>query len=92
MLTASARAVGDLVALPGLRYEAVRDQLALLLADPGAPQEARAAALDALVALNDPRLDRALAKAVRDAGLEGSDLLDKTEKLLRQRKVRLTLP
>jgi HEAT repeat protein len=91
ILTASARAAGNLVALPGVRADDVRDQLASLLADPGAPQEARAAALESLVALHDPRLDGALGQAVRDAGLEGSDLLHKIEKLLRERKVRLTL-
>jgi len=63
-----------------------------LLADPGSPEEARAAALESLLALNDPRLDGALAQAVRDARLEGGDLLRKIEKLLRERKVRLTLP
>ncbi len=92
MLTASARAAGNLVALPGVKGDDVSDQLALLLGDPGAPQEARAAALDSLVALNDPRLDGALAQAVRDAGLEESDLLNHIEKLLRERKVRLTAP
>ena len=91
ILTASARAAGNLVALPGVRADDLRDRLASLLADPGAPQEARVAALDSLVALNDPRLDGALAQAVRDAGLEGSALLDKIEKLLRERKVTLTL-
>ncbi len=68
------------------------EQLASLLADPGSPEEARAAALESLLALNDPRLDGALAQAVRDARLEGGDLLRKIEKLLRERKVRLTLP
>jgi HEAT repeat protein len=92
MLAASARAAGNLVALPGKKADDVGDQLALLLGDPGAPQEARAAALDSLVALNDPRLDDALTQAVRDAGLEESDLLNHIEKLLRERKVRLTLP
>jgi len=42
--------------------------------------------------LNDPRLDGALALAVRDAGLEGSALLNKIEEQLCKRKVRLTLP
>ena len=92
MLTASARAAGNLLAVPGVSAENVRDQLATLLADPGAPQEARAAALDSLTKLDDPRLDGALVQAVRDAGLEGSDLLEKIEKLLRSRKVKLTLP
>ena len=66
--------------------------IASLLADPGAPQQARVAALDSLVALNDPRLEAALIQAVRDAGLEGSDLLNRIEKLLRQRKVRVFPP
>jgi len=58
----------------------------------GAWQPARLAALNSLLALNDPRLDGALALAVRDAGLESSDLLNKIEKQLCKRKVRLTLP
>jgi len=89
MLTASARASRNLVTLPGAKADDLRDQLALLLTDASAPPEARAAALDSLAALNDPRLDHALAQAVRDAGLEGSDLLGRIEKLLRERKVRL---
>jgi HEAT repeat protein len=92
MLTASARAAGNLAGLAAVRADDVRDQLASLLADPQAPQDARAAALDSLVALNDRRLDGALAQAVRDAGLEESDLLNRIEQLLSERKVRLTLP
>jgi HEAT repeat protein len=92
LLTAAARAAGNLAALPGVTADDVRDQLASLLADPGAPQEARFAALDSLVALNDTRLDGALSQAVRDAGLEESELLLKIEKLLRERKIRLTMP
>jgi HEAT repeat protein len=92
LLTASARAAGDLAALPGVTADDVRDQLAALLADAGAPQEARAAALVWLVKLNDARLDAALTQAARDAGLEESDLLNKIEKLLRERKIKLTLP
>lgn len=91
-LAASARAAGNLVALPGVRADDVRDQLAALLADSGAWQPARLAALNSLMGLNDPRLDGALALAVRDAGLEGSDLLRKIEEQLCKRKVRLTLP
>ncbi|MBZ5536609.1 MAG: HEAT repeat domain-containing protein [Acidobacteriia bacterium] len=91
ILTASARAAGNLAALPGMSTEDIRDLLSSLLADSAAPQEARAAALDSLVALDDRRLDGALARAVRDAGLEGSSLLLKIEKLLRERKVKLTL-
>jgi HEAT repeat protein len=91
-LEASARAAGNLVALPGISAGDVRDQLATLLADRGAWQPARLAALNSLLALNDPRLDGALALAVRDAGLESSDLLNKIEEQLCKRKVRLTLP
>lgn len=91
-LAASARAAGNLVALPGISAEDVRDELATLLADRGAWQPARLAALNSLLALNDPRLDGALALAVRDAGLESSALLNKIEEQLRKRKVRLTLP
>jgi hypothetical protein len=75
LLIASARAAGNLAALPGVTADDVRNQLASLLADPGAPSEARAAALDSLVTLKDARLDGALAQAVRDAGLEEGDLL-----------------
>ena len=91
-LAASARAAGNLVALPGVSADDVRDQLATLLADHGAWQPARLAALNSLLALNDPRLDGALALAVRDPGLESSDLLNKTEEQLCKRKVGLTLP
>ncbi len=92
MLAAAARAAGNLATLPGARADDIRDQLAALLSDAGAPQEARGAALDSLLALNDARLDGALAKSVRDAGLEGTDLLYKIEKALRDRKVKLSLP
>jgi HEAT repeats len=91
-LAASARAAGKLVALPGVSAGDVRDQLATLLADRGAWQSARLAALNSLLALNDPRLDGAMALAVRDAGLESGDLLNKIEEQLCKRKVTLTLP
>jgi HEAT repeat protein len=91
-LEASARAAGKLVALPGVNADDIRDRLAALLADRGAAQPARLAALDSLLALNDRRLDGALALAVRDARLESSELLIKIEEQLCQRSVRLTLP
>jgi len=91
-LAASARAAGNLLALPGVSAGDVRDQLATLLADRGAWQPARLAALNSRLALNDPRLDGALALAVRDAGLESGDLLNKIEEQLCKRKVTLTLP
>jgi HEAT repeat protein len=90
-LEASARAAGKLLALPGVSADDVRDRLAALLADRGAWQSARLAALDSLVELNDRRLDGALALAVRDAGLESSELLNKIEEQLCKRSVRLTL-
>ncbi len=90
MLAAGARAAGNLAALRSANAADIRTQLASLLAEPGAPQDARLAALDSLLALNDSRLDGALAQAARDAGLEGSDLLYKIEKSLRDRKIRLT--
>ena len=92
MLAASARAAGTLGALPGAGGAAVRDQLAALLADPAAPEDAREAALGSLQALADPRLDGAVAQAVRDGGLEGSDLLARIEHLLRDRQVKLATP
>lgn len=91
-LEASARAAGNLVALPGISARDVRDDLATLLVDSNAWQAARFAALNSLLALNDPRLDGTLALAVRDAGLEKSDLLNKIEEQLCKRKVALTLP
>ena len=46
--------------------------------------------LEVLVALKDSRLDKVLAAAVREAGLEGSPMLERTEKLLRERKAKLS--
>lgn len=91
-LEASARAAGKLLALPGVSAEDVRDRLAALLADRGASPPARLAALNSLLALNDRRLDGALALAVRDAGLESSELLNEIEEQLCKRSVRLSLP
>ena len=91
-LAASARAAGNLVALPGVNAGDVLDQLATLLTDRSAWQAARLAALNSLLGLNDRRLDGALALAVRDAGLESSALLNKIEEQVCKRKVRLTLP
>src|SRR5262249_2540195 len=85
----SARAAGKLLARAEGKADDLRDQLAALVADADASQELRAAALEALVAVKDPRLDKALATAVRDAGLEGSGLLVRTEQLLRERKVKV---
>ena len=92
MVTASARAAGNLLPLAAENADDLHNQLAALLADSGSPEEARTAALEAMQMLNDPRLDRALAQAVVDARIEGGNLLSKIEASLRERKVRLTLP
>ena len=89
---ASARAAGNLVALPGISAGDLLDQLATLLTDRSAWQAARLAALNSLLGLNDRRLDDALALAVRDAGLESSTLVNKIEEQRWKRKVKLTLP
>src|SRR2546422_7853735 len=73
MVTASARAAGTLLALATVKADDAHDQLASLLADPGSPEEARAAALESLLTLNDPRLDGALAQALRDARLRSEE-------------------
>jgi hypothetical protein len=64
----------------------VRDGLAATLADAHAAPPVREAALQALTALDDRRLADALGAAVRDAGLEGSPLLQAVEERLAARK------
>jgi HEAT repeat protein len=86
---ASARAAQKLLAVPEVKEEALREQLAALLGDADASMALRLAALEALVAVKDGRLDRALRAAVHDAALEGSALLERSERLLRERKVTL---
>jgi hypothetical protein len=86
---ASARAAGKLLAVPGVKADELRDQLAALLADADASQGLRLLALQALLTAKDPRLDKVLQTVVRDAGLEGTELMVRTEWLLRQRKVKL---
>ena len=85
----SARAAGKLLAVPGVKADDLRDQLAALFADPDAGEGLRLAALETLVKVNDPRLDKALRTAVRDAGQEGTSLMARTEQLLAERKVKL---
>jgi HEAT repeat protein len=85
----SARAAGKLLAVPGVKADDLRDQLAALFADPDAGEALRRAALETLVKVNDPRLDKALRAAVRDAGMEGTSLMARTEQLLAERKVKL---
>ena len=89
LVIAAAAAARRLLANPAVQADAIRDQLASLLADASASEQTRRAALDALAALKDPRLDRALLTAVGDAQLERTDLLAQVERLLRERKVRL---
>lgn len=47
VVTAGVRAAGKLLALPAVKADDLRDRLAAILADANAPQESRAAALDA---------------------------------------------
>jgi HEAT repeat protein len=88
---ASARAAGKLLALPKVEADDIRDRLASLLSDSDAAQSARSAALDSLVALNDPRLDHALAAAVTDAGLERTELMARIEQTIKERKKPLAI-
>jgi hypothetical protein len=87
MVAAGARAAGHLMGSPA----DVRDQLAALFGDPAASIDARAAALDSLLALQDPHLNEALRHADRDSVLEQDPeaLLSRVEKLLADRKVRV---
>ena len=89
IVTASARAAAKLLALPGVNDDDLRGKLAALLAEDDAGQASRIAALDALLALRDGRLDAALAKVVRESKLENTELLQRVEKLLRKREVKL---
>jgi hypothetical protein len=86
------RAAAKLLGQADVKADDLHDRLADLLADADAAPQLRSAALDALVALQDPRLNGALALAVRDAGLEGNvySLLARIEKLLGERKVNLS--
>lgn len=89
IVVAGAAAARRLLAHPEIQADGTRDQLAALLADASASEPTRRAALDALVALQDPRLDRALLTAAGDANLERTSLLAEVERLLRERKIKL---
>ena len=89
IVTASARAAGRLLARPGADDADLRTKLLTLLVDPDAEPGSRTAALDALLVLKDGHLDPALAKVVREAGLENSSLLARVETLMRERTVKL---
>lgn len=86
---ASVRAAAKVLAVPGVKADELRDQLAALYADADANSNLRLWALDTLVKVNDDRLNKALLAAVKDAGLEGSELMQRTERQLRERKVKL---
>lgn len=89
VVVASARAAAKLVPAAEGKAAEIRARLRALLANADTPEVVRTAALDALMAIKDSQLDRALSAAVRDAGLEGTALLEGIEKLLRDRKVKL---
>lgn len=87
VVSAAIRAARTLLARPGVEADDVREKLAALLVDPDASQVLRMAALDALAALKDPRLARALQTAARDGSLEGSDLMWRIEQQMAGRRV-----
>jgi hypothetical protein len=89
IVTASARVAGILLARPGIADGDLRGKLAALLGDPDADVASRIAALDALLAAKDERLDPVLKTIVREVALENSDLLVRVEKLVRDRKLKL---
>lgn len=82
LVIAAARAAA--VILKDRPDAAAHERLGTLLADRQASQDARRAALDALVTLDAPTLAPALEAAVRDASIEGTPLLADIERRLRQ--------
>jgi HEAT repeat protein len=86
VVIAATRAARRLLARPGVQADDVRDALAALLADGHASLPVRETALEALTALDDPRLADALGAAARDAALEGTPLLQAVEGHLAARK------
>jgi HEAT repeat protein len=89
IVIAAIRATGKLLASGRVHDDDARDRLAALLADPDASQSVRTEALNALVALDDPRLDAALAIAIRDGRIEDSTLLQRVEERITERRERL---
>ena len=85
LVIAAAQAAARLLARPELKSEPIRDRLAALLADADASAAVRNAALEALVALNDPRLVPTLSAVARDANLEGTPLFIQVESELAKR-------
>ena len=86
---AEVRVAAKLLKIPGIKADDLRDQLAAIFADGDSNPSLRLSALDALVAVKDVRLDKALLAALTDAGLENSELLARSEQQLRERKVKL---
>jgi HEAT repeat protein len=85
LVIAATQAAARLLARPELKSEPVRDRLAALLADADASPTVRDAALEALLALDDPRLVPTLSAVARDANLEGTPLLTRVETELAKR-------
>jgi hypothetical protein len=85
LVIAATQAAARLLALPEVKSEPVRDRVAALLADADATEAVRTAALDAMIALDDPRLVPTLSAVARDANLEGSPLLARVESELVKR-------
>ena len=85
LVIAATQAAAKLLARPELKSDPVRDRLAALLADADASLAVRDAALDALLALDDPRLVPTLSAVARDANLEAMPLLTRVESELARR-------
>lgn len=82
VVLAAERAAGQLAP-----DDAFRARLAAVLSDSAASQSTRAAALDALIALKDAHLEKALIEAAKDASLEQTELLGRIDQILRERKI-----
>ncbi len=72
-------------------FPVIREQLADLVTNRRASTTVRWAALDALVALDDPRLNDPLRLSVRDAAIESTPLMTRIEELLALRSVALQI-
>ena len=82
IVIAATRASAKLLPVLAAEGDAIRDRLAALLADSDASPAVRHAALAALTAVHDSRLDTALPLVARDASLEGTPLLAEVERAL----------
>jgi HEAT repeat protein len=89
IVAAAIRGAAALLARGEAEDASLRDGMARLLASADAGPEVRTAALEALMLLEDPRLDRALVVAAVDARLETTPLLVRIEELLEERQVAL---